>query len=816
MRSSFAAAAVLALAGLGLPAAAQTPLFAGPPDAPVEIEADRVVYGWQPSVVKLEGHVVARRGGGILRANSGILDRGKGVLKLEGGVLGVQGKQVFLADAAAVDLEARTAELSKAVLFLKQLPANPDAPRTGANALTLHGSRVRQLERGRFLAEDVTLTPCDCAGEPDYELEARTAEIEGDRAHLRGVKLRLLGAPIPFFPVSLPLTDRQSGLLAPQPGFGGPVGFAYAQPFFFTLGRSYDLTLTPGWYTGGHGHQLAVGVRSVKGPRLGLEGRYAPVEGTSGSLSLDLFQDLDRHDPPGEPGHDRGYGGLRGVARLAHRSEGSAGIFAVQGLAASDVMALRDVAPAESIENTFDLFTSDVGFWRARGPLTLGADATLMQDLRVPDPGAPDRRLFGPEGGRTFQRLPAAFLQLAPVALGPGTVSLEGSAAWFTRFGSPDERERTKGFAATDRATDPFETYTDASRKPALRLDLSPRFAWAAPRTLPLDLRLLAGARLDRWIVDGAPERDRTRAYALLGARAALPLERRFGGVLHRIEPAFEVRALSKPYASGGPPFGDLTDAGGASFVSQPDNAEQGLAAAGAAIRGVPASRRAYDEIDFAAPASGAVEATVSIAQSLWTRPGSAAGRIVRFDLQQDALLWANGGSARMGEASAIMSAQMGPGLIQGSVGYDWKLRQVSIFGASAGIHDRRGDELHAGVGMLRGSSSERLRGGIDELFSAARLAAASTALTGSASAGFSGPLPRGLRGAYQVSYVPGVTPDLFANWTHTAVLSLETACRCAGLQLTAILPFHDGHLLRSPTFALKIDLKSLGSFSTF
>jgi len=52
---------------------------------------------------------------------------------------------------------------------------------------------------------------------------------------------------------------------------------------------------------------------------------------------------------------------------------------------------------------------------------------------------------------------------------------------------------------------------------------------------------------LDGWIVEGYGDRNRARAYALLGARAAFPLERRFGGALHRIEPALELRALSNP-----------------------------------------------------------------------------------------------------------------------------------------------------------------------------------------------------------------------------------------------------------------------------
>src|SRR2546422_5617075 len=329
---------------LGWPAFAQNAFFAGPPGAEVEIEADRIYYAWEKQLLQLEGHVVARRGPGLLRAASGSLDRAHGILKLEGGVLGVQDHQVFLADAAVVDLNSRSAELTKAVLLLKAGPPNPDAPRAGQNTLILHGAHVWQLERGHFLAENVTLTPCDCAGDPDYELLARTAEIGDDRASLRGVRLHLLGATLPLFPLSLPLTNRQSGLLAPLFGYGGPLGFTYAQPVFLTLGRSYDLTVTPGWMTGGHMHQQSLGNRSIKGPRLGLEERYAPVEGTSGSLALDLFYDLDQHDPSGTSTAGRGYGGVRGIAHLGHRAGGSAGSCPGQGPAASAGVAVRDPA----------------------------------------------------------------------------------------------------------------------------------------------------------------------------------------------------------------------------------------------------------------------------------------------------------------------------------------------------------------------------------------------------------------------------------------------------------------------------------------
>src|SRR5437868_1111922 len=79
-------------------------------------------------------------------------------------------------------------------------------------------------------------------------------------------------------------------------------------------------------------------------------------------------------------------------------------------------------------------------------------------------------------------------------------------------------------------------------------------------------------------------------------------------------------------------------------------------------------------------------------------------------------------------------------------VRWDWAQHAVSVLGASSSIHDDRGDELHASAGVLAGSSSERLRAGIDELFSAARLATAPGAFQGGAGAGFATPVPFGLR----------------------------------------------------------------------
>src|SRR5207248_2607360 len=106
----------------------------------------------------------------------------------------------------------------------------------------------------------------------------------------------------------------------------------------------------------------------------------------------------------------------------------------------------------------------------------------------------------------------------------------------------------------------------DLSRAPVTRFDVAPRLAFAGPATLPIDLRLQVGARADAWVLESGTGRDRTRAYALADASAALPMERRFGDLLHRLEPAVEVRAISRSLRSGGALIGDPADQGGPGY----------------------------------------------------------------------------------------------------------------------------------------------------------------------------------------------------------------------------------------------------------
>src|SRR5712671_623540 len=398
------AIAALFLCAASSPARPQAGNAAIPQEQEVELTADRIVYDWVQRKLLLDGHVVAARGPAILRSARGSLDRRTGILRLEGGVLAVEGRQVLMAEAAVVDLESKSADLKDATLFLKDRTAPPPSLLTdraavraaGKNAMLLTGKRVRRLPSGALVAEAVTMTPCDCAGEPDFELASPEVEVEDDRARLSSPRLGILGASVPLLvPLSLPLTERQTGLLFPPLQYSAITGFGTEVPLFVTLGRSYDFTIAPGIFSGSGGAGSAVpGSRSVTGPRLGLQVRYAPLERTAGQIDLDLVRDGHRFDSPGEtpevaaklgevpsaPG--RGIDGVRGVLRYSHRTEAPGWLAAAQGSLATDNMYLQDTELRE-LDRFLDALRTDAGIVRTAGPAAAGVDATLLFDVRT-------------------------------------------------------------------------------------------------------------------------------------------------------------------------------------------------------------------------------------------------------------------------------------------------------------------------------------------------------------------------------------------------------------------------------------------------
>ena len=235
----------------------------------------------------------------------------------------------------------------------------------------------------------------------------------------------------------------------------------------------------------------------------------------------------------------------------------------------------------------------------------------------------------------------------------------------------------------------------------------------------------------------------------------------------------------------------------------------------GGQTSGVPAVRRPYDELDGAAPSTGAVEAIFAVSQALW-RKGR--GRVAMLDLQQDALFWTAGAHGRAGETAVNLGAVVGPVNIEGTARYDWADRAFSYLRGAIYGRDPRGDDLRLETLLLRPSSSERLRAGVDELFSAVRLATPAGDLAGNLHFLAGIPLPHHFRLNYDLTHLLTAQPlqSGIPDTYHSISLAIETACHCAAVGLSASAGTRGGKLLGKPKFNFVLDLKQLGSFATF
>jgi LPS-assembly protein len=860
--------AALALATVALRARAMEPekrevVSAPTTSAPFDVVADKLWYDGRSGDWILDGHVLVTREAGVLHASRARFLHDANALFLEGPVLAVQGSEVATADGARIDLTSRSAELTLATLYVKSVStsalralSDPKAARTlGHNAATLHAARAVKQDDGSTVLGEVTLTPCDCAGRPDYEIDSPEVLIEGDRAYLSRPHIRFLGLRVPFLPLALPLEDRQSGMLAPQMGYASSTGLRFALPVYFTLGRSWDLTVTPGVFGGSFGgdHGADLASRDVRGPRLAAELRWAPVEGTRGELGIDAMKDFAAVNSlaqqagsqyPGEFASraGRGFDGFRGTLRFADRSDLFGWTLVAQGQLASDAMVVADTQPLQ-IDRYLDDLRSDLGLFRSFGPLVLGFDATYLQDLRVlgyTDASgihtSVDRRLFGAEARATPTRLPSPFLQLLPQLLGPLVFSTEASLVSVATF-SPSAEEKAIGFGPSDLgAGEPAAQINSASgvdlaRTPTVRFDLAPKLSASLPDELPVRGKLVVGARADAWRMADHAERNAQRLQGLAGAEASVLLERNFGAFRHTIEPQVFTRALTPALLGGATPLGDLADAGGPVYATNPLAAQQGVAPGGLppcptggpcpAMHGVPALRRALDELDGSAPSTGEVESSFAIRQSLWGKPNPRGPpvRIASLVLQQDVVLWDHAGPVRAADSSALATLSLPFLSFSGEARWDWHLRLFSLALASLSLRDARTDDLHFGATVLRGAAGDHIRAGVDELFAATLLMADPGDFNGTLSAGISWALPiwalpidtKGSRLGYDLSYHPGTLLAGVPDLVHTASFSWSPPCGCAALSLGVDLPFRDGKLLYAPSVRFNFQFQGLG-----
>jgi len=717
---------------LTLAAAVAAGLLCAAPEPPAlqgdaRVDAGTAVYDLASGTYRLTGGVVIRRGLVTLRAASAAYDPRSGEVTAAGGVLLSDATRVLAADTLRAVLGGDLAATG-VVALIKDAPVDlggaatsAEAAACGHNRLTASAASLTGRTSGSLELVDARLSLCDCpsGGAPSWQLRARGASVTpGRRVELTWPVLyvtpRFLGLskPVPVLAVpwlSLPLSDRESGLLAPQIGYDGTSGLSVELPWFQTMGRSADLTVSPRYAFGTVWPDTRHEV--VRGPGGSIELRWATSARTAGRLQADALWDL------------------------ADESDGSAGVRGVGGLRLALRGAVAQALPWDgSLRADLDLvgdplyvrdFTQDVllrGAAARRSALTAarrfeGAALELSAAWLEPvgSAGVLDSQEFGLFGARlpAFHRWPALAAHLLPTSVvGPLRLSGRAGVARFaprrglTSDGGPDglgpaDRGYTRDAADAGEGDGRWEP---GERLAATRLDA--RAELSAPFHLGGALSVLPfvrGAAL-AYAFDAAAD-PLANGWVVGGLSVSTVLSRRFGAVRHTLEPRLDWRL-------GGAVGGEALPAFG---YDEWDRAAALPPGAGATFRA--------PRLAAAAPPGPFHQARLAVA----TRVAEGERELWRAEVGQDLDL-------RRGRlAEGYLTAAAARGLVSGEAELrlwtggrlepgpaaphrSW-LDAFSQARLRLAVADRRGDAVKVGLLSVAPGGSGQLQAGVDALF---------------------------------------------------------------------------------------------------
>lgn len=232
-----AAAALCALSlALASPAGGQQ---SGPP---ATLIADEIRFDRGSEAIRAEGGVEIFFQGARLRAEAVIYDRASDSVQVTGPITLTEpdGRAVIFAEFAELSADLRDGVLRSARLVLdRQL-------QIAATEIARTDGRFTQIRQGVASSCEV------CADNPVPLWEIRAERVVHDQLeqqlYFDNATFRVMGVPVAWLPrmrLPDPTLERASGLLAPSLRVNNETGTQLRLPYFITLGRHADLTLTP-------------------------------------------------------------------------------------------------------------------------------------------------------------------------------------------------------------------------------------------------------------------------------------------------------------------------------------------------------------------------------------------------------------------------------------------------------------------------------------------------------------------------------------------------------------------------------------------
>lgn len=210
-------------------------------NAPVDLEADRLIQDEGAQIVTAMGNVEMVQGGRILKADSVAYNLGTDRVHAKGNVvLSETDGTTYFADDVELTQDMKNGFVSGLQILLA------DGSRFTAEEGKRTDGTVLELKRA-------TYTPCEpCKEDPSRAplWQLRAAEVEHDETQKRisyeDAWFELAGVPLlytPYFSHPDGTEDQKSGFLLPRAGYSSDLGATYQQEYYWAIAPDKDLTI---------------------------------------------------------------------------------------------------------------------------------------------------------------------------------------------------------------------------------------------------------------------------------------------------------------------------------------------------------------------------------------------------------------------------------------------------------------------------------------------------------------------------------------------------------------------------------------------
>lgn len=223
------------------------PEFKVDKNSPMLVEANQLVYDYDKHTVSAVGNVKIYYSGYTLEAER--------VTYLQTTHRLIAIGSVKLVDPSGIATYADHIDITDNFSdgFVQSLRVDtPDRTHFAAQRAERSGGETTTFVNGVYTACE----PCKDHPEkpPTWQVVAKRIIVNHKEKmiYFHGAALQFLGIPIayvPYFATPDPSVKRKSGLLSPSFGYSAPLGWSITAPYFLALAPSYDLTLTPTYFT---------------------------------------------------------------------------------------------------------------------------------------------------------------------------------------------------------------------------------------------------------------------------------------------------------------------------------------------------------------------------------------------------------------------------------------------------------------------------------------------------------------------------------------------------------------------------------------